>query len=217
MELDIQSPRIERAAKATFEAIDKIHSDGNMPPMPVRSMDNPDYEGYIKLDLATSRPRAMEIHKAADTPRLTTAHETGHAIDYAGIPLSKPRIGVNRDFRSEDRFKEFIAAVDASDSIKTLRERQSQTTVHTEGPAWLNNYTIDQKHVAYLLEDNEIWARAYSQWVMMESGDLDMIYEIEHRLVLNNQKIYAYQWHADDFKPIAAAIKGIFQGLGWLK
>jgi len=214
MEIDpaFISPRIERAANATFGAIDKIHSDGNLPRIPVRSMDRPDYEGYLKIDPATSRPRALEINKAADTPRLTTAHETGHAIDYAGIPLTKPRIGVDRDFRGEERFKDFIKAIDASDSIKTLRERTTQT-VHPEWKA----FTIDQKHVAYLLQDNEIWARAYSQWVAQRSGDLSMAAEIEHRLVLDQQKMYAYQWQADDFEPIARAIDGIFQELGWLK
>ncbi|MGA7500282.1 MAG: hypothetical protein WBX00_26420 [Isosphaeraceae bacterium] len=218
MEIDAMfiSPRIERAAKATFEIIDRIHSDGNIPRMPVRSMSHPDYEGYLIVG-NDGRPRAMELNKAADTPRHTTAHETGHAIDYGGIPTTAPRIHENRDFRAEKRFKEFVAAVDQSESIKTLRSRQGQTTVHTEGAPWMNNYTIDQKHVAYLLQENEIWARAYCQWITEKSGDLDLLAELEHRMSQTRQTIYAPQWTREDFRPIAAAIETIFRDLGWLK
>jgi len=217
MEIDTSiSPRIERAAKATFEIIDKVHSDGNIPRLPVRSMTHADYEGYLKIR-NDGTVKAMEINKVTDTPRFTTAHETGHVIDYAGIPLAAPRIKENRDFRAEKRFKRFLDAIEASKSIMTLRSRQGQATVHTEGAAWLNNYAVDQKHVEYLLQDHEIWARAYSQWIAEKSGDPDMLAELEHRMTRTDQKIYAPQWTSEEFKPISAEIDAIFRDLGWLK
>jgi hypothetical protein len=216
---DIQadSPRIGRYAKAVFEAIDKIHNDGNLGKLPVKSNNDPNYEGFLRVNNQTNLPTVMEINQDADTPHITIAHETGHVLDYAGIPRTARLIGLERNFRDEELFQDFIKAVEASDSIKTLRLRATQTTAHTEGAAWLNNYTIDQKHVAYLLQDNEIWARAYSQWVATRSENLDMAAQLEYVLGQNRQKLYAPQWHPEDFKPIAAAIDGIFQGLGWLK
>jgi len=218
MEIDTASvsPRIERAAKATFEIVDKVHSDGNIPRLPVRSMSHPDYEGYLKVQ-NDGRPRAMEINQAADTPRFTTAHETGHAIDYGGIPTTAPRIAHNRDFRAEKQFAEFIKAVEASASIKTLRSRVGQQKITLASGSVTTHYDLDQKHIEYLLQDHEIWARAYSQWIVEKSQDPDLLAELEHRMILNKQKVYAYQWTAEDFTPIAAAIEKIFRDLGWLK
>jgi len=210
--LDIQadSPRIQRHAKAVLEAIDKIHSDGNLPRIPVKSFGSGiNYEGFIELEATSHQPIMMKINKAASHERITIAHETGHVIDYAGIPRVAPQIGAHRDFRSEELFKDFIKAVDNSESIKTLRSREFEEKLGT--------YKLDQHHMAYLLQDNEIWARAYSQWITEKSADPDMAAQLENILVLRRQQIYPFQWTAEDFRPIATAIDGIFRKLGWLK
>ena len=157
-----------------------------------------------------TRVVSMEINRAADHPHMTIAHETGHVLDYAGIPRTADQLGSQRDFRKEELFKDFIKAVDESESIKTLRAREFEEK--------FGKYPLDQHHMAYLLQDHEIWARAYSQWIALKSGDLDMFAELEHSTDSEEaRRFIAPQWTTEDFRPIAAALDNIFRKLGWLK
>ncbi len=215
--IDIRAePRVARQARIVLDAIDRVHSDGNMARLPLKSAKIDDYEGFIHIGSESKKPMVIAINPEAATPHMTIAHETGHLIDYSAIPRVAPQIGdtgVQRNFRSEELFAEFIKAVDESESIKTLRSRIGQTKLAAEG----GHYPIDREHVAYLLQDHEIWARAYSQWIAYRSGDDDLIADLQHRLKLNLQVVYRHQWQEADFYAIGRAIDGIFLKLGWLK
>src|SRR5208283_3450845 len=97
MNIQADSPRIQRHAKTVFELIDKIHSDGNLPQVPVKSFKaNTGYEGTLEVNGTTGKLGAMNINRAIDHPHITIAHETGHVIDYAGIPRTAPQYGIQR-------------------------------------------------------------------------------------------------------------------------
>lgn len=70
---------------------------------------------------------------------------------------------------------------------------------------------IPTKYRSYLLEEPEIWARAFSQYVAVESKSTIMLEEIESWRKLNH--VHAH-WDAEDFEPIRKAIKRILEELG---
>ena len=72
----------------------------------------------------------MQARESGPFIHETIAHETGHFLDYGGIPRTKTTFAEERNWRAEDLFKDFFMAVDASDSIKTLNLRARQKTIH---------------------------------------------------------------------------------------
>ena len=186
-----------------------MHGDGNLPTIPFKSNEDPNYLGYLRV---TKTGQATEMQIRHDGPFIheTIAHETGHFLDYGGIPRTLPTFEEERNWRAEELFKDFFKAVDESFSIKTLVARQKQTLFGFD-------YKIDQKHLNYLLQENEIWARAYSQWIAYRSGQPDLLSEHEYVLTRGFHKIYPTQWTESDFQSIGQAMDAIFAKLGWLK
>lgn len=216
LEIKAESPKVARAAKTIFDAIDQVHGDGNLPTIPFRSNTKPDYLGFLRVT-KTGQVTEMQVRESGPFLHETIAHETGHFLDYGGIPRTKPTFEEERNWRAEDLFKNFFRAIDASDSIKTLIERATQTTVTKTEGAITSEYTLDQKHIQYLLQENEIWARAYSQWIAYRSGQPDLLAEHEYIRTRGFHKIYPTQWTESDFYAIGQAVDEIFAKLGWLK
>ena len=199
-----------------FDAIDKVHGDGNLPSIPLLNETNPSYLGSLSVTKA-GKVLQMKIRESGALIHETIAHETGHFLDYGGIPRTKPTFGEERNFRAEDLFKDFFEAVDASESIKTLNQRLTQKAVFKTEGALTGLYDIDRKHVEYLLQENEIWARAYSQWMAYRSGNYELLTEHKYVVAQSAHQVYPTQWSSDDFYAIGQAIDAIFAKLGWLR
>jgi hypothetical protein len=81
---------------------------------------------------------------------------------------------------------------------------------------------VQGRHGSYLRSPEELWARAYSQWVGTRSGDADMIAGYEGALARSSPDTDRFgrglnHWPADDFAPIADAIDGLFRAMGVLR
>ncbi len=199
-----------------MQAIDKVHGDGALPRIPIMSNDRQDYIGFLNVT-KSGQPTRMEIRKLGPHVHDTIAHETGHFLDYAGIPRTRPTFEEERNLRAEELFKDFFKAVDASESIKTLNLRATQNTIKTVKGSVVSDYSLDQKHIQYLLQENEIWARAYSQWIAYRSGQEDLLADHEYIQSRGGHDIYPSQWKEADFQAIGKAMDAIFSKLGWLK
>jgi hypothetical protein len=113
-------------------------------------------------------------------------------------------------------FAQFRSAVEASPTYQVLKGRQSEKTFQLTKPSGMViNYDIDRKFLKYVLGDDEVWARAYSQYIAVRSGDDVMMAEIAKWRTMNSHQVYPLQWTDDEFEPIAAAIDKLFEGLGW--
>lgn len=99
---------------------------------------------------------------------------------------------------------EFLTAARDSQAVKSLQ-------------ALRTNYSgaVSSTHVRYLLQAREVWARAYAQFIAVESGDPGMAANLD--LELKKQGIYKSQWEPQDFEPIREAMRKIFKGQGWLR
>ncbi len=216
--LDLKSatPNVASAAKVVLNAIDKVHGDGNLPEISILNETTNTYLGSLTVT-KTGKVIMMQIRENGRKVHETIVHETGHFLDYGGIPRTKPTFGEERNFRAEELFKDFFKAVDSSSSIKTLISRLTQKSVlKTEG-ALTSPYEVDRKHVEYLLHENEVWARAYSQWIAYRSGQPELLTDLEKTLSDSFHQIYPTQWNASDFYAIGQAMDAIFSKLGWLR
>jgi hypothetical protein len=148
-------------------------------------------------------------------------HETGHFLDYRGIPMPF-KIGGVRDFAGDPRFAEWIKAVENSAAFKALKA-VSQKTTHTIPStipgATPNVFQVDRTHTAYLLRWREIWARSYAQYIPVKSGDVQLMAQLNKRRDPTSwyHATYRTQWDDADFEPIAKSMDAIFTGLGWIK
>ena len=216
IEIKAKSSRVARAAKTVFDAIEQVHGDGNLPTIPFLSNNDQTYLGSLTVT-KTGKIIMMETRESGPFIHETIAHETGHFLDYGGIPRTRPTFDEERNWRAEELFKDFFKAVDASDSIKTLNLRATQEAVVKTQGALINTYTLDQKHIQYLLQENEIWARAYSQWIAYRSGQADLLADHEYVRSRGFHAIYPTQWTESDFHAIGQAMDEIFTRLGWLR
>jgi hypothetical protein len=147
-------------------------------------------------------PIGIKIDAKCADPELTIAHEVGHVVE---ATLSK-KVEVER------QMAEFRKAVSETEAVKRLQKLSTQNVAsNSVGKA----FRVSTEYVQYLLRNDELWARAYAQWIATESGDTKMLTQV---LAVTKKRL-AYrdeQWKPDDFKPVAEAMRAIFEKLGWL-
>ena len=135
---------------------------------------------------------------------MTLAHEIGHLLDqvivgyngYAsadsGSPLSKvmDRIRQSRAFQA-------LSAIALSSEMDLPQQ-------------------IARRRAIYWLGVEELWARAYAQYIATYSQEVVLREEIVRSQSLEAHAASAYvQWQEIDFQPILEAIDTAFAALGW--
>lgn len=122
---------------------------------------------------------------------ITFVHEFGHHVslgEEGNFSLNQFQDKIDRS-TSLSKWRE---TVQASDTIKGLTERQDKTK---------NGYD------EYLLDDREIFARSYAQWIAVRSGDATLTDQLER----NRSNNPNFQWQDDEFEPIAQALDEHFK------
>lgn len=140
--------------------------------------------------------RSIGMHPDGNAQALTFVHELGHAIEdqAAGLRTLVNHPQLNR-------------ALEGSPSVQALRAIAEEPGLGREDRAFLR----------YLLDPAELWARAYSQWVVTRSGNPSMLRQAEESLMLPMWEPSRYrQWPNDEFEPIAEAIDTVMRELGLL-
>jgi hypothetical protein len=185
--------------QSTLERIGSVHVVSGLPHFGIVFTDRERYGGYKPETEET--PRHLELSIRSATPRLTTAHEIGHFLDDAVggfVVFASMEIGSS--------IHKVVQVARRSYAIRQMEEFRLQS----EGiisPARLQ--------VLNRLEEVEIWARSYAQYIGMRSGDVQMMREVEYRRDIEMDVRRNEQWEWDDFAPIATAIDIAFRELGW--
>lgn len=190
----------KRNLKGVFDLIDSIHGDGNLGHATVQSV-TADRGYYRPEQLRWSKakrgfvttPRALNVGRDSKHWRVQLAHEVGHWLDYEGLGPYR------RATNARALAPEVLSAIDASRAVKNLERTLPKGSRRT-----------------YILSDVEKWARAYSQFVAVRSGDAEMIREVALWRSGTIGREPDGLWEDDDFKPIAAAFETAFRRLGWL-
>jgi hypothetical protein len=190
----------KEASKIALAEIDKLHSAGNLPKLPIVNSRSQSFQGQYSYRYIGS-PVDIKVSTASVNPELTLAHEIGHFIDNQAFTPGK------YGSLSNPLFKKWKEAVDKSNATRVLQQELKESKSR-----------ISSKRVEYYLQTVEQWARAYSQWVAVRSQNQVMLDQVSRIISKTEYKVYAAsQWTDEDFAPIADAIDEIFKELGWLK
>ncbi len=186
-------------AQAAIEAIVAVHRVAHLPSIDVYFTASDRYGGYTPT--TEEHTRRLELSVVALTPRLTLVHEFGHFLDdaiggfevYSSQELGSPVSAV-------------IAAAEYTRAIRTLREYERQTH---------GTFSVERAQVISRLQEVEIWARAYAQYIALRSGDTQLLLDVQKRRDIEIGVLQNEQWKWDDFDVIAAAIDILLENLGW--
>ncbi|MBB5351354.1 hypothetical protein HNR46_001590 [Haloferula luteola] len=149
---------------------------------------------------------------------LTIAHETGHYLDHWAFwngkgdpspikpppnfnpPPYAPALGTWGSFG--DEFAGFRQAVEASEAYKALSVDPN----------------LPSRYREYACEPHELFARAYAQWIAIESGDEGMLKALRaEQAAIEGRRQGATQWTDSDFEPIREELRRLFARRGWLR
>lgn len=185
------SGNLKDQVQVALRAIDEVHDDGKLPQIPmVRSMQSS--RGYFRPKIDGSQIVAdhIGIRATSSWPALTTVHEVGHFLDLEAI-------GTKGSYatRTDAIMRNFLALAEQTEAIRSLRARLT-----------------DPEEIAYFFKPQEIWARAYAQFVADRSSSPLLKLQLEKAIAAPPRA----QWNHEDFKLLAAAIEELFLHLGWL-
>jgi hypothetical protein len=195
--------------RETVAAIERVHGDGALPPIPVLTVGQLVAEsGRLADGRFTFRPAsnghlnpvAISIRSRAAHRPFVLTHEVGHFLDACGL--------LGRGFTSTGsnrRLDDWRAAVDASRAVATLR------ALAEPGAGG------DEARISRLTQVDELWARVYAQFIARRSGDASLQGGLDAvRQRPPSALYYPSQWDDDDFVEIDRAIEELFRGLGWM-
>ena len=180
-------------ARAALAAIDKVHDDGNLPEIPLWQTSRR-WLGYFQPQYGPDglTGKYIAIRPDGSWPALTAVHETGHFLDLDAI-------GAKGGFATTDNHPLMRAVLDAAEKTSAITKLRAHYA------------TYGDETSAYFLKPQEIWARAYAQFVAERSGS-----PLLQQQLASAQSTGDRQWSAADFSPLANAIEKLFIELGWL-
>jgi hypothetical protein len=135
-------------------------------------------------------------------------HEIGHWLDHHGFWNGDPNRVIldSADYgkwgSNSMEFEGFIKAAKSSRRIQEIKEDKR----------------IAAKSRAYFAKKYEIFARAYFQYIAVESNDPELMAALRGRQAAGVQGgRYPDQWDDDDFEPIRQEITKILKARKWLR
>lgn len=211
------------AVQNALAALDRVHGDGMLPSLPVfGNMARVRAEGAFRSTLAG---RAVDIRLKPGRKvgtGLTFVHEVGHFLDLSGLgtPGRKFTGQVALQVSSVvgtplGRAMQAVQlAAHGSARLTELRAGQAAGYLMVQTPRGLQRVRVQAGRFDYWLSPEEVWARAYAQYIAVRSGDAQLATDLAEHF---SGKIVNVQWEAQDFEPIARAIDTLLEVAGWRK
>ena len=184
--------------KAALAAIDEVHDDGSLSELPLVETRKP-YYGFLKPVLSATGMKAesLAVRASGPWPAFTAVHEIGHLLDLEAIGTK----GTFATLTAQAGMDKVLAAAERTAAIQGLRSSLAAT----------RNFE-HARYISYLLKPEEIWARAYAQFVASKAGSQVLATQLQLATASEKNR----QWEPADFTPVASAIETMFKGLGWL-
>jgi hypothetical protein len=193
------SGQVRASVVNALKAIDLVHDDGTLPTIPVEPTRGKSYLGALHHRRREGGQEAVKISIATKGPwpELTAVHETGHLLDLEAI-------GAKGSFATDSGAagtKDVIAALRNTDAVRSLESDHKKAFDYRE-----------KRHLDYMLNPKEVWARGYAQFIAEESGDVRLLAQLEKARLSSPGR----QWSKADFAPAAQAFRTLFKALNWL-
>jgi hypothetical protein len=185
---------LKNTAENQFTEIEKIHGLPLLSKMDIIQVNAKFFDGefeYMKLG------RGIRIKISSDTQNkeFTLLHEIGHVIDNQATGVR----GINETGSPENIFSDILKAIEQTDLTKSLRVMQKSGRFEYKNKLRKIG-TKDYDRLNYLLQPKELWARAYSQYIAMKSGNKELLKQLNWEE--NRQTIFKTQWMENDFKMV---------------
>lgn len=184
----------------TLNAVDRVHHvPASLPRVRVTWAGEEARRGRY-IPASEEQTAQIELLESGRTPRLTFAHEIGHLLDhwlgglsdYASAAPGASLAGVLAAAKQTTAFSQLRR--EGEDQNKPLFVRRSITT--------------------YLMSNEEIWPRAYSQYIATRSGSSALQSEVSRVRGQNDYEAHTL-WSDDDFAAVAGQIDALLRRLGW--
>lgn len=126
--------------------------------------------------------------------------------------------GIEPDPATLEKINKIKQAWNRSDAVKNLRKRKNMPSYQTANKAGEEVMVkVSKSHLKYLTQDDELWARAYTQYIAEKSDDATALAELLTEMTDSvADSVYTSQWRAGDFDEISEAIDELFEFLGWI-
>ena len=181
----------------SLQILDRVHGDGALASIRMNTLmlDN-GTEGMLCVERGL--PTSIYLSPSASCPEFTIAHEVGHWLDIAAMPSS----GILASRDNDHPLNGFIRAAAHTRSMRDLREFS-----RVSGDRHIQEHIDD-----YLMLPEELWARAYAQYVAVRSADAKLL----QGLTLVNREPINGHWPREEFLQLANLIDKLFLKLGWI-
>lgn len=208
--------KVPKAIRAAQEAIDSVHGSPALVenPLPLIASTGERRLGGFAFGRASGTPAYIEVSSAGQAQAFNYAHEFGHFFDLADF-------GASGRFSSmtEEALGELMDAIKSSPNYARwtdMRANPGNYSTQVEVGGRMRTLRSDHAYVRYLQQDEELFARAYSQWIATETQDPDLMKGLDWwRRAKEGEGIdYQPQWSDEDFEPIAQAFRKLFSEQG---
>jgi hypothetical protein len=186
-----------------LRAINSVHGDGQLPPIPViltgriddpRAANSDAIFSYDDGGGGTIVPFAIMVKATAPNRQFVLLHEIGHFLDLSGFP------GEGFSSTHAPELREWRRAARRSLAYRILSEQRD----------------LDDDHRAVLRTFEELWARSCAQFIAVRSQSTTLRASLDALRRRQPGTVYhPTQWDDDDFLAIDAAIADLFWSLGW--
>ncbi len=215
--LDVEAGPSDKPLRDALAAVDAVHRDGQLPKIPVkRVVLSRGMHGHF-MHVAGGSPLEIAVHPAAGHAALTAVHEVGHFLDYSGLGASGEFCSVTGDLLSGWR-----AAVRDSIAVQRLGRLWRFTAdraqePQADGAGSVVRYGVEHRYIEYLLQNEELWARSYAQFITVKSAHPELRDQLDRLRSRPERRLYhGPQWDDEDFLPILAEIEAVFRQQGWM-
>ena len=216
---------VPKAVRSALAQIDSVHTVPSLgAKIDVWQTSGQRAAGSFHMALTGSESgvaRGISVSAVGQGQEFAFTHEVGHFIDFGDFGEGGKFTttgGINMLTRDTTNvtMRAFFDAVDNSQAWLRLEEmrRNPGAFTHTvTSTGQTVRWAVDPKVVRYLQQPEEVFARAYSQWIAERTGDPAML----RGLARFQQSPYPFQWSSEDFTEIAAALEDLFAKAGMLR
>lgn len=183
---------IEAEVAHALATITRVHDDGGLPALAITQTASHEHDGeYISKGLAAV---GIKLSNAAPNKAFAAVHEIGHFLDHQFLGRTQ---GI---WNAENSSNPIYGVLKNSAPAKALQALLNERVKAGKGGE-------PTKQLKYYVSPQEMFARAYSQWIATKSADPLIVRGWNMHKRASNFGLY---WEADEFAPIAAEIEKLF-------
>ena len=207
--VEIADERVEKA----IELIDSVHGDGELPNLPIRKLNKSRaVEGRVGgYSHKEGKPRELLLNMQNAHLDEALIHEVGHFLDHQVMDASGKFASARGRTLSQLR-----KLLDETNSVQLLKAVSQADIIEYIDESGATEIPVNKKFVNYLLARKELFARAYTQFIAIQSGNEELL-EYLDKLKQSGDNYYPEFWRDEEFEPIYNFFFDLFAKRQWLK